>query len=150
MLSLHESQRGRRERTVAATGERGRGGALEERDREVGPMIAIAIEREESVCARAEETAQRMERTWRERLPGNEIRGVMTFAESNVPELANSSAHLPRIAARAGHLMPGQRAVPEETATPWPTPETAATVFSKRATNGPTEETKLLATHSAR
>src|SRR4030081_3603419 len=40
----------------------------------------------------------------------------MTFAESNVPELANSSAQLPRIAARAGHLMPGQRVVPEETA----------------------------------
>src|SRR5712671_1642660 len=30
----------------------------------------------------------------------------MTFAESNVPELVNS----------AGHLLPGQRAVPEETA----------------------------------
>jgi FdhD protein len=40
----------------------------------------------------------------------------MTFAESNVPELANSSAHLPHIAVRAGHLKPGERAVPEETA----------------------------------
>jgi FdhD protein len=40
----------------------------------------------------------------------------MIFAESNIPDLANSSAYLPRIAACAGHLMPGRRTVPEETA----------------------------------
>jgi FdhD protein len=40
----------------------------------------------------------------------------MVFAENNVPSLANSAAHLPHIAARAGHLVAGLRSVPEETA----------------------------------
>jgi FdhD protein len=40
----------------------------------------------------------------------------MAFAEINVPNLPTSVARLPRTASRAGHLVPGQRLVPEETA----------------------------------
>src|SRR6267378_2659310 len=40
----------------------------------------------------------------------------MAFAEFNVPALPTSAARLRHTASRAGHLMPGQRAVPEETA----------------------------------
>jgi FdhD protein len=40
----------------------------------------------------------------------------MTVAEINVQNLPTSVARLPRTASRAGHLVPGQRLVPEETA----------------------------------
>src|SRR3984893_3584287 len=40
----------------------------------------------------------------------------MAFAEINVSNLPNSVAHLPRTASRAGHLVLGQRLIPEETA----------------------------------
>jgi FdhD protein len=40
----------------------------------------------------------------------------MAFAEINVPNLPTSVARLPRTASRAGHLVLGQRLIPEETA----------------------------------
>src|SRR5882762_10205437 len=40
----------------------------------------------------------------------------MTFAEINVPNLPTSVARLPRTASLAGHLVAGQRLIPEETA----------------------------------
>jgi FdhD protein len=40
----------------------------------------------------------------------------MTIAETDVPKLPTSVARLPRTAARAGHLVGGQRLIPEETA----------------------------------
>jgi FdhD protein len=40
----------------------------------------------------------------------------MAFAEINMPNLPTSVACLPRTASHAGHLVPGQRLIPEETA----------------------------------
>jgi FdhD protein len=40
----------------------------------------------------------------------------MAFAEIDVPNLPTAVACLPRTAARAGHLVGGERLVPEETA----------------------------------
>ena len=43
----------------------------------------------------------------------------MAFAELNLPNLPISVARLPRTVWRAGHLLPGRRLVPEETAIPF-------------------------------
>ena len=40
----------------------------------------------------------------------------MALAEVDIPNLPTPVAHRPRIASRAGHLEPGQRLIPEETA----------------------------------